>query len=384
MCIKRALAILLFVCGAVLSSRAGIGRPGGIGSWDGIGGRRAVGSLGAVGRPDAVGSRALDRDSLQPVRIGLHKIGGVKAVVWSRKLRFRFYSDLAGVSARLKLYPLAMKCYYNAVHVAGEGDTAALVVEEDELPQLGGPAERGTAGPAGVGLGAGDSAGRGAAGQTGVGLGTGGLAGLGAGGPMGVGARSEPIKMSDLLAAFEDGKEAASYAILAEVKQPVPGKRKAFTHINNVGHMFITLIKYNKDKSVVCRSFGFYPHKSSLFSATPIWPHSPSVVKDDAGHDWDEAAGKFISARRFRKIVEVLRSYDGRDYDLNHNNCTDFGLAIARLGGIGIAGASGHWPLGRGNNPGCAGQSMLEGKVSNVDEEDGAPLFVSTNIPAQR
>jgi len=333
---KKALIILLFVCGTVLSSRADVGR----------------------------------RDSLQPVRIGLHKIGGVKGVVWSRKLRFRFYSDLAGVSARLKLYPLAMKCYYNAVHAASEGDTTALVVEEDELPQLGGPAERGSAGPAGVGSGGP------------MGPGADGLVQRGADGQAGVGARSEPIKMSDLLAAFEDGKEAASYAILAEVKQPVPGKRKAFTHINNVGHMFITLIKYNKDKSIVCRSFGFYPHKSSLFSATPIRPHSPSVVKDDAGHDWDEAAGKFISARRFRKIVEVLRSYDRRDYDLNHNNCTDFGLAIARLGGIGIADTWGHWPLGKGNNPGSAGQSMLEGKVSNIDEEDAASLFViSYNQP---
>jgi hypothetical protein len=324
---KRVLTILLFACGAVLSSRGGIGSG------------------------DVMGSRALDKDSLQPVRIGLHKIGGVKGVVWSRKLGFRFYNDLAGVSARLKLYPLAMKCYYNALHVAGEGDTAALAVEEYELPQLDGSAERGGAGLAGAGPG---------------------------------GMASQPIKIANLLAAFEDGKEAASYAILAEVKQPVPGKRKAFTHVNNVGHMFITLIKYNKDKSVVCRSFGFYPHKSSLFSATPIRPHSPSVVKDDAGHDWDEAAGKFISARRFRRIVEVLRSYDGRDYDLNHNNCTDFGLTIARLGGIGIADPWGHWPLGRGNNPGSAGQSMLEGKVSNIDDADSVPLFVSTNIGANQ
>jgi hypothetical protein len=186
------------------------------------------------------------------------------------------------------------------------------------------------------------------------------------------------------LAAFEDGKEAATYAVLVEVKQPVPGKRKSFTHINNVGHMFITLIKYNKDRSTVCRSFGFYPRKSTLFSATPFRPHSPSVFKNDAGHDWDEAAGKFISARRFRKIVEIMRSCEGSVYDLNHNNCTDFGLAIARLGGIGIADAAGHWPLGRGNNPGSAGQSLLEGKVSNLDEEDTTPLFVSTTVPAQR
>jgi hypothetical protein len=321
---KKALIILLLGCGAVLSSRAGVGMRGDSG-W------RAD-----VGRPGDVGGRTADKDSLQPVRIGVNKIGGVKAVVWSRKLRFRFYNDLAKVSARLKLYPLAMKCYYNAVHVAGEGDTTGLVMEEDAYAEV---------------------------------LAPGGIRGSGA---------------ADLLAAFEDGKEAAYYAILAEVKQPVPGKRKAFTHINNVGHMFITLIKYNKDKSTVCRSFGFYPRKSTIFSATPLCPHSPSVVKDDAGHDWDEAAGKFITARRFRKIVEILRTYDHQFYDLNHNNCTDFGLAIARLGGIGIADASGHWPLGRGNNPGSAGQSLLEGKVSNIDEADAFPLFMSSNIPARQ
>jgi hypothetical protein len=322
---KKPLLILLFIGGTVLSSRADVG-------W-----------------------RGADKDSLQPVRIGLTKIGGVKGVVWSRKLRFRFYNDLATVSARLKLYPLAMKCYYNAVHVAGEVDTTGLAMDEDAYAEA-------VVVPTGADV----------------------RSEPGADGPAGGIRLSQPIKIADLLAAFEDGKEAASYAILAEVKQPVPGKRRSFTHINNVGHMFITLIKYNKDKSTVCRSFGFYPRKSTLLSATPFCPRSPSVFKDDAGHDWDEVAGKFISARRFRKIVEILRSYDHRVYDLNHNNCTDFGLTIAQLGGIGIAAASGRWPLGKGNNPGSAGQSVLEGKVSNIDEGDAAPLFVSTNLPAQR
>jgi hypothetical protein len=276
----------------------------------------------------------------------------------------------------LKLYPLAMKCYYNAVHVAGEGDTTGLAMEEDAYAEA--SAAKGMGGsravvrPVMVAGGPMERSGDGVTGATMVRP------------EMGLGVRSEAIKMADLLAAFEDGKDAAYYAILAEVKQPVPGKRKAFTRINNVGHMFITLIKYNKDKSTVCRSFGFYPRKSTIFSATPLCPHSPSVVKDDAGHDWDEAAGKFISARRFKKIVDILRTYDHQFYDLNHNNCTDFGLTIARLGGIEIADATGHWPLGRGNNPGSAGQSLLEGKVSNTDEADAFPLFMSTNIPAQR
>jgi hypothetical protein len=360
---KKPLFILFFGF-AVLSSRADVGNR------DSVGFRVGVGGWPDVGNWADAGNRGADKDSLQPVRIRVTRIGGVKGVVWSRKLRFRFYNDLAKVSARLKLYPLAMKCYYNAVHVAGEADTTGLVMNEDGYAEASAPdGMGGGAAMAWPETGGGDS-----------------LMTPGGAGPMGAVAdvRSEPIKMADLLAAFEDGKEAASYAILVEVKQPVPGKRKSFTHINNVGHMFITLIKYNKDGSTVCRSFGFYPHKSSLFSATPFRPHSPSVFKDDAGHDWDEAAGKFISARRFRKIVEIMRSCEGSVYDLNHNNCTDFGLTIARLGGIGIADASGHWPLGRGNNPGSAGQSLLEGKVSNLDEEDTTPLFVSTTVPALR
>jgi hypothetical protein len=351
---KRLLLILLFIGGVVLSSRADVG-------W-----------LGDVGRWVDVGWRGADKDSLQPVRVGLTKIGGVRGVVWSRKLRFRFYNDLATVSARLKLYPLAMKCYYNAMHVAGEVDTTGLLMDEDDYAEevVVRPAT-GVDGPTGAGGSRTGTKGREVPTVRRV-------------GPTGGIRLSQPIDIADLLAAFEDGKEAASYAILAEVKQPVSGKRRSFTHINNVGHMFITLIKYNRDKSIVCRSFGFYPHKSTLLSATPFCPRSPSVFRDDAGHDWDEAAGKFISARRFRKIVEILRSYDHRGYDLNHNNCTDFGLTIAQLGGIGIAEASGRWPFGKGNNPGSAGQSMLEGKVSNIDEGDAAPLFVSTNLPAQR
>ena len=351
---KKALIILLVCCGGVLSSCAGVGMRGDVGWPVDFGWRGDVAWRDDVGWRSDVASRGADKDSLQPVRIGVNKIGGVKAVVWSRKLRFRFYNDLAKVSARLKLYPLAMKCYYNAVHVAGEGDTTGLAIEEDAYAEA--------------------SAAKGMGGSRAAMVRP----------EMALGVQSEPIKMADLLAAFEDGKEAADYAILAEVKQPVPGKRKAFTRINNVGHMFITLIKYNKDKSTVCRSFGFYPRKSTIFSATPLCPHSPSVVKDDAGHDWDEAAGKFISARRFKKIVGILRTYDHQFYDLNHNNCTDFGLTIARLGGIEIADARGHWPLGRGNNPGSAGQSLLEGKVSNTDEADAFPLFMSSNIPAQR
>ena len=133
--------------------------------------------------------------------------------------------------------------------------------------------------------------------------------------------------------------------------------------------MFITLIKYNSDNSVTARSFGFYPHKKNFFSATPLHISSPSVFKDDASHDWDESIGKFISAARFEKILGLLSKYDNAIYNLKRNNCTDFGLDIAFLAGISIADTRGAWPLGKGNNPGSAGQSMLEGKFRNTDTD---------------
>jgi hypothetical protein len=197
-------------------------------------------------------------------------------------------------------------------------------------------------------------------------------------------AESEPVQIDSILWAFDDGKEAVAYALLVEIKQPMPGKRKAFTHLNNVGHTFITLIKYNRDSSVVCRSFGFYPKKAGVLDATPVHPSSPSVIKDDARHEWDELAGKFISRRQFLRILDILPAYDHRVYNLNHSNCTDFGLMMAEVGGIRIDKTAGHWPLGRGNNPGSTGQSMLEGKLGATDPEDVEPLFVASGLMSGR
>jgi len=188
---------------------------------------------------------------------------------------------------------------------------------------------------------------------------------------------SRTVSLPEFLAGFEDGKEAASYAMLVAVKQPVPGKRRAFTHLNNVGHTFITLVKYNRDGSSVSRSFGFYPYKSGWLAATPFHPRSPSVFKDDGAHAWDELAGKFISPGAWAAIMDTLRGYEGRPYHLSRNNCTDFGLRIAALGGISIRETVRGWPFGKGNNPGSAGQSMLEGKLANTDADHPEPLFVS-------
>lgn len=189
--------------------------------------------------------------------------------------------------------------------------------------------------------------------------------------------KAAKLRARDITQAFYDHKKALAYGLLIHTKQPVSGKRKTFTGINNVGHMFITLIKFNRDSGYVSRTFGFYPDKDNLLSATPIIPSSTSVFKDDEQHDWDEMVGKFISKRRFRKVLRMVKQYSRSKYNLNKNNCTDFGLCVAAIAGIKINETGGSWPLGSGNNPANAGQSILEGKVEDTDAQE---LLILNNL----
>ena len=185
--------------------------------------------------------------------------------------------------------------------------------------------------------------------------------------------KSRNLLLADITDPFDDGKKALAYGILLHIKQPVTGTRKTFTGINTVGHMFITLTKFNADSGYVSRTFGFYPDKDYLLSATPLLPVSTSVFKDDEGHDWDEIVAKFVSKRKFNRILRMVKRYSRRKYHLNKNNCTDFGLVVAGIAGIKIEETKGSWPLGGGNNPADAGQSVREGKLEHLDSEQ---LFI--------
>ncbi len=260
----------------------------------------------------------------------------MKKLLNDRRNKTRLLNDLAKSSIRLKLYPQAMLCYYN-LQISTENPASLSnssikpKTSDNETDQIfeivdTSKIKNGSSNP-----------------------------------------ESEPVSVSDILESFDDRKDADAYALIIHVKQPSSGNRKAFTGIDNVGHMFITLIKYNNDKSITERSFGFYPDKTNTFSATPLNPTARPVFKDDGLHAWDEAVGKFISKKRFEKILRLLTKYKQKKYHLNENNCTDFGLSVAGIGGVIIAETAGKWPLGKGNNPASAGTSILEGKIVNAD-----------------
>ena len=188
-----------------------------------------------------------------------------------------------------------------------------------------------------------------------------------------------PIDPMSVINAFQDGKDAFAYAVVVHIKQPVAGKKKVFAQLGNVGHMFITLLKYNNDYTSVVKTFGFYPQHGAILSANPIFPVRPSLIKNDEGRNWDEMIGKFISEQKFKQIICFMEQNAKRKYNLNRFNCSDFALGIAELADIRIEETVGRWPLGKGKNPGNTGQSVLTGKFLNAETNSKSGLFACTN-----
>jgi len=303
--------------------------------------------------------------------VDLLKSNQLKAVTADKKRSHKFYYHMANIFARLRMYSLAMKCYFKTLPVGEDVNTHLIdsaawdttyITERKPAFTLA-ALQRDTSVTGLLTINHVDE-------QI--------LADSNNYQYTSREVKSPTTQLANIIDPFDDGKKASAYALLIHISQPVSGKRKIFVKLSKVGHTFITLIKYNTDSTSVSRSFGFYPKKDHFLSATPLFPTTGSVFKNDEQHDWDETVGKFISERRFKRILRVIKQYDMKNYNLNKNNCTDFGLSLASTAGISILYTNGSWPLGRGNNPASAGQSVLEGKVLNMDNKYG--LFICNDI----
>jgi hypothetical protein len=267
----------------------------------------------------------------------------------------KLYSTLSNIFTRLKLYPLAMKCFYrnsqlknpnyNDSSLSNRSGYFVFSNKDDSLINRQAvllPAPK-------------DSY------------------------------NSKEINYSYIDSVFNDGKLSIAYALLIHTRQPVAGKRRVH-RLANAGHSFITLIKYNSDSSSTSLSFSFYAKKKHPFAGTPLFPASASTFKDDTYYKCDEVAGKFIDEKTFRDILLLTKRYSSLKYHLSKRNCTDFSLDAAQLAGICITETYGKWPLGKGNNPGVTGQSILLGKIQDSQATGSGSLFISYDsklAPAQ-
>jgi hypothetical protein len=54
-----------------------------------------------------------------------------------------------------------------------------------------------------------------------------------------------------------------------------------------------------------------------------------------------------------------MASWEGKNYNLNSANCTDFVIQVLQTGaGITLPDTQGNWPMGGGSNPGDFGEDL--------------------------
>jgi len=132
------------------------------------------------------------------------------------------------------------------------------------------------------------------------------------------------------------------------VDQPIPNKEDAYTGITNVdvGHTFIAIQQGN-----IRRVMGFYPASE----VGPVNTTADMAFSNDGGHNFDVSISVSINATQLSNIVNYIKNAP-KKYDLNSYNCTDFGISVGNLAGLGLPDAYGTWPNGGGSNPGALGQ----------------------------
>lgn len=138
--------------------------------------------------------------------------------------------------------------------------------------------------------------------------------------------------------------------LIIYVDQPKPNNSDAYTLEGDVGHTFIAI-----QQGDIRRVIGYWP----TTSVNPVTsPTDKKAFGNDENHYFDVSVSTTINASQLGSIIGYCKNNVPATYNLNTYNCTDFGLAIGRLGGLNFGDSSGTWPGGGGNNPGQLGQNI--------------------------
>ena len=129
----------------------------------------------------------------------------------------------------------------------------------------------------------------------------------------------------------------------------------------NVGHTFISIKQNN-----ITRYLGFYPQNG----VNPTSPSTTGIYVNDSGHDFDVSVSINLSPSQFSGVYNHILNYNST-YNLNSNNCTDFGISVGNLAGLQIGSCYGTWPMGGGDNPGKFGEVMRNLEKGSINKSGG-------------
>ncbi len=170
----------------------------------------------------------------------------------------------------------------------------------------------------------------------------------------------DPVKVKDVTGQYRDGTTGTKYTITVYVDQPGKGGDRDTYEIGlggvDVGHTFVGLSRTNEDGTVTEATIGFYPSEAVNPVSGEI--ETDGAFYDDSGHPSDVSKTMEVTADEFNAALDFMDSQDGAKYNLDKNNCTDFGLNTANATGQKLTDTQGTWQGGGGSNPGDLGQDL--------------------------
>ncbi len=167
---------------------------------------------------------------------------------------------------------------------------------------------------------------------------------------------SPDTPIADMAKYLECFNVSQSATITIYANQPIANS--SATHDGTlVGHTFVS-ISQNGNRSV----FGFYPATSNVYPI--VNPSDPSAMGNDSNDPYNVSVSTTVSGSELSQIINYSTNYQST-YHLDDYNCSDFGIEIGNLAGLGLPACNGTWPGGGGSNPGTLGQYLRNMTLPN-------------------
>ncbi|MFN7099384.1 MAG: hypothetical protein ACK4M4_03300 [Flavobacterium sp.] len=129
-----------------------------------------------------------------------------------------------------------------------------------------------------------------------------------------------------------------------------------------MGHVFIGL-----NQNGIERYYGFYPETGANTALVAVGKDYSSELKDNSKELYHVSITKTVSATQLNSIINYANNPPAT-YNVNSYACTDFGIAIGKLGGINLPSTKSSSFTFNGTSPGNLGEDVRKGNFPNTSK----------------
>ncbi|MDF2514745.1 MAG: hypothetical protein K0R59_41 [Sphingobacterium sp.] len=141
---------------------------------------------------------------------------------------------------------------------------------------------------------------------------------------------------------------------------------------NEVGHVFVGI-----KQSGIERYYGFYPESGANSALVAVGKDYKAELRDNSSEMYHVSISKTVTASQLSAIITYANT-PPTTYNVNSYACTDFGIAVGKLGGIDLPSTKVSNLVFKGTSPGNLGEDIRNGSFPNTTKSTS-----KSNAPAK-